>query len=404
MHSVLKTTLTITAFALVLYSCGGGKEKGKAGDLKAKIEKLKAEQKKNNDELAKLEGELAKLEPNTVKAKFVTIQPIGSNAFDHYIDLQGKIDAKNSAYVAPKGQPGGVVRAIYVKQGDHVSKGQTLAKLDDAVLKQAVSAAEQQSGVVKAQLGLAKTTYERYKNLWANNIGTEMNVVSAKAQVDALTSQLRAAEAQIQQAREQLSYTNVKADISGVIDQVNVKVGEAFVGMAGTVPQISIVNTSVLRLVVNVPETYIDRIKVGTPLRITLPDAGNKEITAKASVVSKLIDPTTRSFYVEAAVPQDPSIRANQLAKVQIQDYSSNDAITVPVNTLQTDEEGKFVLVAVKEGSNLVARKKRVIVGELYRDKLEIKSGLVNGDQLITEGFQSLYDGQVVTTQAQASK
>ncbi|MCF3109669.1 efflux RND transporter periplasmic adaptor subunit [Niabella sp. CC-SYL272] len=403
MHSVLKTTLTITAFALVLYSCGGGKEKGKAGDLKAKIEKLKAAQKKNNEELAKLEGELAKLEPNTVRAKFVTIQPIGSNAFDHYIDLQGKIDAKNSAYVAPKGM-GGVVRAIYVKQGDRVSKGQTLAKLDDAVQRQQVIAAEQQTGQIKAQLKLAQTTYERQKNLWDNNIGAEIQVIQAKTNVDALTSQLRAAEAQIQQAREQLSYTNVKADISGVIDQVNVKVGEAFVGMAGTVPQISIVNTSVLRLIVNVPETYIDRIKAGTPLKITLPDAGNKEISTKASVVSKLIDPTTRSFYVEAAVPQDPSIRANQLAKVQIQDYSSNEAITVPVNTLQTDEEGKFVLVAVKEGNNLVARKKRVVVGELYRDKLEIKSGLVNGDQLITEGFQSLYDGQVVTTQAQASK
>ncbi|SDD13340.1 efflux RND transporter periplasmic adaptor subunit [Niabella drilacis] len=399
MHSVLKTTLTITAFALVLYSCGGGKEKGKAGDLKAKIEKLKAEQKKNNDELAKLEGELEKLEPNTVRAKFVTIQPIGSNAFDHYIDLQGKIDAKNSAYVAPKGM-GGVVRALYVKQGDHVGKGQVLAKLDDAVQRQQVIAAQQQTGQIQAQLKLAQTTYERQKNLWANNIGAEIQVIQAKTNVDALTSQLRAAEAQIQQAKEQLDYTNVRADISGVADQVNVKVGEAFVGMAGAVPQISIVNTSVLRLVVNVPETYIDRVKVGAPLKITLPDAGGKEFSAKASVVSKLIDPTTRSFYVEAIVPQDPAIRANQLAKVQIQDYSSGDAITVPVNTLQSDEEGKFVLVAVKEGNNLVARKKRVVAGELYRDKLEIKSGLTNGDQLITEGFQSLYDGQVVTTQA----
>lgn len=324
---------------------------------------------------------------------------IGSGNFDHYIDLQGKIDAKNSGYVAPKGQPG-VVRALYVKQGDRVSKGQRLAKLDDAVQRQAVVAAEEQSGVVKAQLGLAKTTYERYKNLWANNIGSEMNVINAKSQVDALTSQLRAAEAQIQQAKEALSFTNVTADISGTIDQVNVRVGEIFAGMAGTVPQISIVNTGVLKLVVNVPETYIDRVKLGTPLKITLPDANNKEFPGKASVVSKLIDPTTRSFYVEATVPQDPAIRANQLAKVQIRDYATSNAITIPVSTLQTDNEGKFVLVAVKEGNNLVARKKRVVVGELYRDQLEVKSGLANGDQLITEGFQSLHEGQVVTTQA----
>ena len=398
MRSILTGTLMITVLSAGLLACGGGKEKGKVGDLKAKIEKLKGEQKKTNDELSKLEAELEKLDPSTVKAKFVSVATIGSGAFDHYIDLQGKIDAKNSGYVAPKGQAG-VVRALYVKQGDHVSKGQTLAKLDDVVQRQAVVGAQQQAAVLKAQLDLAKTTYERQKNLWTNNIGSEMQVLQAKTNMEALTSQLRGAEAQVQQAKEALSFTNVTADISGIVDQVNVKVGEIFSGMAGTVPQIAIVNTSVLKLIVNVPETYIDRIKVGTPLKITLPDANNKEITGKASVVSKLIDPTTRSFYVEATVPQDPAIRANQLAKVQIQDYATSDAITIPVNTLQTDNEGKFVLVAVKEGNNLVARKKRVIVGELYRDQLEIKTGLTNGDQLITEGFQSLHEGQVVTTQ-----
>lgn len=398
MRSILTGTLMITVLSAGLLACGGGKEKGKVGDLKAKIEKLKGEQKKTNDELSKLEAELEKLDPSTVKAKFISVATIGSGAFDHYIDLQGKIDAKNSGYVAPKGQAG-VVRALYVKQGDHVSKGQTLAKLDDVVQRQAVVGAQQQAAVLKAQLDLAKTTYERQKNLWTNNIGSEMQVLQAKTNMEALTSQLRGAEAQVQQAKEALSFTNVTADISGIVDQVNVKVGEIFSGMAGTVPQIAIVNTSVLKLIVNVPETYIDRIKVGTPLKITLPDANNKEITGKASVVSKLIDPTTRSFYVEATVPQDPAIRANQLAKVQIQDYATSDAITIPVNTLQTDNEGKFVLVAVKEGNNLVARKKRVIVGELYRDQLEIKSGLTNGDQLITEGFQSLHEGQVVTTQ-----
>ncbi|ANH82576.1 efflux transporter periplasmic adaptor subunit [Niabella ginsenosidivorans] len=399
MRSILTGTLMITILSAVLFACGGGKEKGKVGDLKAKIEKLKGEQKKTNDELAKLEAELEKLDPSAVKAKFVSVTTIGSGTFDHYIDLQGKIDAKNSGYVAPKGQPG-VVRALYIKQGDRVRKGQTLAKLDDVVQRQAVVSAQQQAGVIRAQLALAKTTYERQKNLWSNNIGSEMQVLQAKTNVETLTSQLRAAEAQVQQAKEALGFTNVTADISGVIDQVNVKVGETFSGMAGTVPQISIVNTSVLKLIVNVPETYIDRVKVGTPLKITLPDANNKEFTGKASVVSKLIDPTTRSFYVEATVPQDPAIRANQLAKVQIQDYASSNAITIPVNTLQTDNEGKFVLVAVKEGNNLVARKKRVVVGELYRDQLEIKSGLSNGDQLITEGFQSLHEGQVVTTQA----
>ncbi|MGE9310633.1 efflux RND transporter periplasmic adaptor subunit [Niabella sp. CJ426] len=400
MQYILKLT-SIVAFTAILASCGGGKkEKNSAlNDKKVELEKLKGEQKKINDQVAALEGEILKLDPNAaVTAKLVTVESIDGSDFNHFIDLQGKIDAKNTAYVAPRNGQGGIVRAIYVKQGDNVRKGQTLLKLDDAIPRQQLEAALQQVSTVKAQLELAKTTYQRQKNLWDNNIGAEMQVIQAKANVDQLNAQLRAAEAQAGAAREQVGFTNVIADINGTLDQVNIRVGEAFIGMMGSTPQLSIVNTGVLKLHVNVPETYIDRVKTGSPLVITLPDAGNKTIKTTASVVSKLIDPASRSFYVEANVPSDPSIRANQIAKVQIQDYSRPDAITVPVNTLQTDQTGKYVLVATKEGNKLVARKKTVIVGELYGDRLEVKSGLSAGDQIITDGFQNLYDGQVITT------
>ncbi|MFT3902103.1 MAG: efflux RND transporter periplasmic adaptor subunit [Niabella sp.] len=400
MQQIFKTTML---FALVLLmACGdGGKKKGALGDKKAQLEKLKAEQKNINDKISSLEDEIAKLDPSAAKAKLVTITPVTNEAFRHYIDLQGKIDAKNTAYVAPKGQ-GGVVRAIYVKKGDHVRKGQVILKLDDAIASQQLVAARQQTGALRTQLELAKTTHDRLKSLWANNIGTEMQVLQAKASVDALVSQLNAAEAQARMAQEQLSYTSVTADISGVIDQVNVRVGEIFAATAG--PQITIVNTSVLKLLVDVPEPYIEKVKTGTPLIVTLPESNNKVINTTAAVVSKLIDPASRSFYVEANVPNDPSIRANQIAKVQIQDYAHNDAVTIPVNTLQNDQHGKFVLVAVDENKKLVARKKRVVTGELYGDKIEVKSGISEGDQLITEGFQSLYDGQAITKTGAANK
>lgn len=394
-------TKSIFLFALIvaIASCGGGKEKGKLGDKKAELEKLKKEQKNLNDKIAKLVTEIEQLDSTAVKAKLVSIETVGDGTFNHYIDLQGKIDAKNTAYVAPRGM-GGVVRALYVKIGDYVRAGQTVAKLDDAVARQQLAAASQQTGTIRAQLKLAQTTYERVKNLWSNNIGTEMQVVQAKAQVETLTSQLRAAEAQVGMAREQVNFSNVKAGISGMVDQVNVRVGEQFTGVTAAGPQISIVNTSVLKLLVEVPETYIETVHVGTPLVITLPDANNRVINSKVSVVSKLINPSTRTFTVEASVPTDPAIRANQVAKVQIQEYSRGNAITVPLNTLQTDQEGKYVMVAVMENKKLVARKKRVIAGNLSGDRLEIKSGLSAGDQVITQGVESVYEGQVVTTQA----
>jgi membrane fusion protein, multidrug efflux system len=70
------------------------------------------------------------------------------------------------------------------------------------------------------------------------------------------------------------------------------------------------------------------------------------------------------------------------------------------VNTLQSDEKGKYVMVLSKENDKMYARKKMVIIGQFYADKLEIKSGLALGDQVITEGFQGLFDGQLISTTA----
>ncbi len=266
------------------------------------------------------------------------------------------------------------------------------------MVRQQVNAAQQQTGVIKAQLKLAKTALERQQNLWANNIGTEMQVIQARTNVETLTSQLQAAEAQVAMASEQLNFSNVKADISGTIDQVNVRVGEQFTGVTAAGPQVSIINTSVLRLLVEVPETYSAVVKQGTPLVITLPDANNRTINSVVTVVSKLINPSTRTFTVEAKVPSDPTIRANQLATVQIQEYARTNAITIPLNTLQTDQEGKYVMVAITENKRLVARKKRVVAGSLSGERLEIRAGLAEGDQIITQGMESVYEGQVVTT------
>ncbi|GAB3005685.1 efflux RND transporter periplasmic adaptor subunit [Niabella terrae] len=399
MRAILKLS-TLLIFALALASCGGGKkeERSKLNDKKTELQKLKGEQQKLNEQINKLQDEIAVLDPSSVKAKLVSVEQIGESAFNHFIDLQGKVDARKTAYVAPRNGQGGIVRAIYVKQGDRVRRGQALLKLDDAIPRQQAVAANQQVATVKAQLDLAKTTYQRQKNLWDNNIGAEMQVIQAKATVEQLTAQLKAAEAQAATAKEQLSFSTVTADIDGTVDQVNIRVGEMFTGMSTSGPQISIVNTSQLKLIVDVPENYIDRVQQGSPLVVTLPEANNRTINTRASVVSKLINPSSRTFYVEANLPADKSIRANQIAKVQIQDYSRDEAITIPVNTLQTDEKGKYVLVAVTENGKLVARKKSIIVGELYGERLEVKSGLAIGDKIITEGFQSLYDGQVITT------
>ncbi len=388
----------ITA-SLALASCGAKTEKGTGAiaEKKAQLESLKKQQAGLNDQISKLEKEIAVLDPASAKeekAKLVTINTLAAENFTHYIDLQGKVESDNISYVTARGG-GGQVKSLYLKRGDAVTKGQLILKLDDAIQKQSVIAAEQGLETIKTQLALAKTLYAKQKNLWDQGIGTEVQVITAKSNVETLENQLKSAQEQLKLSKEQLSFTSVYSDVAGVAEDVNVRVGELFAG-AG---QIKIVNTSKLKVTAQVPENYLDRVQKGSLLKITLPDV-DKTIDASVTVAGKLIDPNSRSFFIESAVPANKDFRPNQVALVKIQDYTNAKAITIPVNTLQSDDKGKYVMVAVKEGNKWIARKKAIAVGEMYGNKMEVKSGLQAGDQIITEGFQSLYEGQLITTEA----
>ncbi len=404
MQKILNITLA-ASLVLLLASCGSSSkdEKAGVGDLKVKLEKLKKEKNGLDAQIRQVEEQLAKADPSSVQAqKLVGVDTVKSTSFSHFIELQGKIDADGVAYVAPSGQ-GGVVKAVYVQAGSRVRKGQVILKLDDVLARQGVVGAQQQAGVLKARLTQAQTIYERRQNLWKQNIGTEIEVINAKAEVDALQSQLKAAESQVAAAQEQLSQTNVTAQISGVIDQVNIKVGEFFSPMSAADPRsgIKIVNNSNMKIVTDVPENYSSRIKKGDVVEVVVPESGKAPYKSTISVVGAAVNPTTRSFTTEAKLPADPILKPNQLATMKILDYQAKSAIAVPINVVQTDEKGKYVYVAEKTGNKTVARKKIVTVGEAYNGLMEIKSGLTGGELIITDGYQTVYDGQALTTTTQ---
>ncbi|MES2003934.1 MAG: efflux RND transporter periplasmic adaptor subunit [Bacteroidota bacterium] len=390
--------IILFAGVITLTSCGAKTETGNAAiaEKKTQLESLKKQQASLNDQISKLEKDILKLDPASgkeEKAKLISVSILAPEKFVHYIDLQGKIESENISYITARGG-GGQVKSLLIKRGDMVNKGQLVLKLDDAIQRQSVIAAEQGIETLKTQLAFAKTIYQKQKNLWDQNIGTEVQMITAKNNVESLESQLKSGQEQLKITKEQLQFTSVYSDVSGVAEEVNVRMGELFAGSG----QIKIVNTSKLKVTAQVPENYLNKVQKGSNLQISLPDI-NKNITASVSVAGRLIDPNSRSFFVEASVPYDKDLRPNQVALVKIQDYTAANAIIIPVNTLQNDEKGKYVLVAVKEGNKLIARKKIVTTGELYGNKLEILSGLQPGDQVITEGFQSLYEGQLITTE-----
>jgi len=389
-------------FMAVASSCGDtSKKEDSLSDKKASLEKLKKDKSDLDDKIASLEKDIAKLDTsaaNKQEAKLVAVTPVALQDFKHYLDLQGTVDSRSISYITPSNQ-GGQIKAILVKQGDHVHKGQLVLKLDNSVAIENVNAARQQTGSVKAQLDLAKSIYDRQKNLWDQHIGTEVQLLQDKTNVESLENQLKALQAQVSSAQALANQANVYSDVNGEVDEITAHVGETFNGNPQQGGYIKIVNKSDLKITTTVPENYATKISKGTAVEVQVPDV-NKSFNTTISFISQSIGTTTRGFAAEAKVPAGMILRPNQIALVKILDYSSPKTPVINVNTLQNDEEGKFVLVAAKEGDKLIARKRKVVIGQSYGDQVEIKQGLQAGDQLITEGYQAIYDGQLITTKA----
>ncbi len=378
---IINRLVMIAAVSLAV-GCGGAAkdDKGEINDKKVELQKLKDQQGKIALDIKKLESEIALLDPSSVevKPKLVAASSLAVQDFTHYIDLQGRIETENIYYVTPRGGPG-QVKSIYVKEGDYVKKGQLVLKLDDVVMLQSIRQLE-------TQLAYAKDLLQRQKNLWDQGIGTEVQYLNAKNNVENL-------EKQISILKEQWNYSNVHSEVSGVVETVNIRVGETFTG--APLQGITIVNPSSLKAVVDVPEAYLSKIRKGAPVLVEIPDL-NKTFKTTISLVSQLINPNSRGFMAEAKIPAGFQLKPNTIAMIRIQDYTVSNTIVIPVNTLQTDETGKYVYVTAEEKGKKVARKRTVQVGELYGDKIEVKKGLTTGDQLITEGYQGLYEGQAI--------
>jgi hypothetical protein len=367
---------------LSLVACGGSKEKNQdVVSKKANLESLTKQRDALNNQINALQTELNTLTGNTgtEKTKLVDITALTTQDFSHYIELQGKVSTENVSYVTPRGM-GGQVKQVFVKQGDVVKKGQLLMKLEDGIVQQNIKQVEN-------QLAFAKNIFSRQENLWKDGIGTEIQYLSAKNNVESLEKQLGL-------VKEQLSTTNVVAEVSGVIESVSIKVGETFMG--NPLATIVIVNPGNLKAVVDIPENYITKIRKGMPVIVTIPDL-NQSFNSQISVVSETINLTSRSFIAESKLPAKVNIKPNQVAIIKMLDHQAKNAIVIPVETVQTDEKGKYVFVLSEENGKMVARKKSIAIGEFYDEMIEVQSGLTTNEKLITKGFQGLYEGQLLT-------
>lgn len=356
---------------VVFAACGGGPAKDPAAQLAA----LK-------DQKAQLEAQIVELEkqvaPPAKKVKVVSLSQIKTEPFRHYIDLQGKVDAEESVMVTAK-MPGSL-KKVYVKNGDNVRQGQLLAEVDDAVMLKSLAELE-------GQLKTAEDIFNRQKTLWDQKIGTEVQFIQAKNGKESL-------ERSISTLKEQWSMTKIYAPTSGTVDMVMLKQGQA---IAPGAPLCSVINLSDLKIKGDVTEVYAAKVRKGDRVLVLFPDLG-KEINTVVTYVSKTINPMTRTFSVECALPAGADYRANQVAVMKIIDYQNANAVSIPVNLIQNAADGDYVIALDKNGNNSgTAKKVLVKQGSNYNGQVEILSGLRPGDWVISTGFQDVNNGETVS-------
>jgi len=366
----MKTKILVIALAILIVSCHQDKQ--------IQLTNLRKQHDVISEKIKALEDELAKTDSTTkVLGTRVAVTELKPGIFNHFIEVQGRVDGDENVNISA--QMGGIVNQIYIKEGDHVSKGQILARLDDKVL---------QKNLVELQTGFdfANNMYEKQKSLWDQKIGSEVQFLTAKNTKEGL-------ERRIATLKDQIAQMSITSPINGTVEDIPVKVGQM---LSPGIIAFRVVNFSTIKIVADIAEAYTSQVNNGDQVLVYFPDL-KKEVIGKINFSSKYINPTNRTFSVNVRLSNvDPDLKANMIAMLKINDYKNPAALVVPINVVQTDASNSYVAIAEKTLNGSVVKKVPVIPGIVYNGLTEIKSGLKAGDKIITVGYLDLENGQAI--------
>ncbi|WP_299430604.1 efflux RND transporter periplasmic adaptor subunit [uncultured Maribacter sp.] len=383
----MKKIYSLLAITFLLTACGGGNKKSvediiatdNLETIREKKVELDASVKEMTAQLKQLETKIKELDP-LEKIPLITTFATKEAIFTHYVELQGSVNTKQNLVIYP--EYSGILTTVYVKEGQHVRKGQILAKIDDGGLSQ-------QLAQLKIQTDLAKTTFERQKRLWEQKIGSEIQYLQSKTSYE---TQQQA----VSQMEQQVSKTIVRAPFTGSIDDVITDQGS--VVLPGQSPLFRIVNLKDMYIETDVPESYISNVTKGKDVLVEFPILG-ETMNAKVRQAGNFINPANRTFKAEIAISnKDNTIKPNLTAKLKINDYTNNKAILIPQSIISENAQGQQYVYTISDKSSTTAKAKRVIIttGKTQGDYIEVLSGIKNNEEIIDEGARSVKDGQDV--------
>jgi len=373
----MKKVLLIAPLAFMA-ACSQPAVEGDLQTLTAQRDSIKTVVDGLNAQITDLDAAIAALD-TTASYDAVTAFEVNPDLFYHYFEVFGTVEADKSINLFPLNS--GKVERIHVKAGQKVSQGQLLVSLDTDLMESSLKELE-------TALALAQTMFNKQQKLWIDEqIGSEIQYLQAKNNYDALVQKL-------QTLKEQMAMSEVRAPFAGTIDEVFSKVGEL---AAPQMPAVRLVNTSGVYVKADVPETYANRVKVGTAANVAFTSM-DFEVAAEVLQVGQFIQEGNRTFSINVSLPADPgTVKPNQMVHVALQDYTNNTALAVPSSLIQQDVEGNdFVFVLENKGTYSEVAKVFVEAGLSYEGRTEIKSGIEAGAQLVDKGSRSVRTGQRV--------
>ena len=385
----MKNIYLLFLTAIILSACSNKKElsvdeilaTSDIAIINSKKVEIDTELEKLTTSLNKLNSKLNSLNKDK-NTPLITTFKAQEQVFDHFIELQGNVQTKQNVLVYPE-MPG-ILKKVFVKEGQKVAKGKPLAVIDDGGLSKQIL-------ILESNEQLAKTTYERQKRLWDQKIGSEMQFLQAKTSYNTQKNSTN-------QLKQQLGKFTIKAPFTGIIDDVFKEKGTVVAPGQGA-EIFRIINLSDMYIETDVPENYITSITKNKAVEVNFPIL-NETFHSKIRQVGNFINPSNRSFKIEVSVPNlGGKIKPNLTAKLKLNDYTNTNAILIPQSIISENAKGQqFIYIVKNKKENNLAVAERLVIetGKTQGDFIEVIKNLTSDAEIIMEGARSVNNGQVV--------
>ena len=329
---------------------------------------------------------------HAMPVQMTVAEPQNVNDTTEYV---ATLKSRSSTTISP--QVDGQITQIKVRSGDHVAAGELLMVIDPLKQQATVGSQEASRASKEANLRYASQQLERVKKLYAAGVVSKQDLDQSQSAYDAANADLRALDAQVREQQVQLQYFHVKAPTAGIIGDIPVHVGDR---VTPTTVLTTIDQPGDLEAYVDVPIEKSSELSMGKPVEII--DSQNNVIAhSRITFISPQVNDQTQTILIKARIGESKAkLRTAQFARARIV-WGTRKQVLIPVLAVSRINGQFFGFVAEGNGNQLVARQRRLQLGELIGNDYVVLQGVNPGEKIITSGLQFLADGAPVTAMPQ---